>query len=139
MALRITRGVSLLAFAEMLEAEAQEAGLNPYAVAQAQDRQGRSFGFVDETGRTLAIACFVPIGAREYEACFVARRALAPRLAEWVRLAQLSLPLIAEDASVMIRVRDAAGPGARLGKLLGFVQDERRPELWFWGRTWAEF
>jgi hypothetical protein len=133
MPLRVVFPANLLAFAALIAREAQEAGLDPLAIARAQGVAGKSCGFVDEFGDTLAVACFISTGPRDCEAVFAASPRLAPRLFDWVKLAQLTLPGMAENRLVMIRTRTKAG--ARLGRALGFRPDAERPELMFWRRT----
>lgn len=132
MALSIVRPAPLLALSDMLARDVLPVGLSRYAVARAQPEMGKSWGFVDETGKVLACAGLIATGDLEYEAWFSCLRELAPRFAEFVSFAQLTLGLAAHDATVTARVDEGHRPGEILARRLGFVRDPERPVLWKW-------
>lgn len=80
---------------------------------------GLSFG-VHDGAACVACAGFASRGPGHYEAWFVCAPALAPRLRAFVRLAQLTLRELPQDATVEARVAPGWTPGERLAALLGF-------------------
>lgn len=129
MTLHLLRPAPLLALAEMLAGEDLPAGLTPQAVARAQAGAGKCWGVARADGLVVACAGVMPWDGG-YEAWFLARPELAPHLAAFVRLAQLTLRCATDDRMVTARVETPAG--ARLARLLGFAPGDG--PLWRWER-----
>lgn len=79
----------------------------------------------------MAVAMFARHGWRRLEMALAISRAAAPHMRRLVRIAQLTLPSIAQDRIVVIRVHPANSAGARMAMLTGFRPARlRQPGFW---------
>jgi len=85
--------------------------------------------------RPLACAGLMPLepvgAARRFEAWFTCDPDLAPYMRGFVRLAQLTLRELPDNAIVVARVDPGHAPGEKLARLIGFRPGEK-PGLWEW-------
>jgi hypothetical protein len=111
-----------------------------FAKLQILAKDARSWGFARERDKaTLACAGFVPLGVDgdgrpHYEAWFACWPQLAPHMRSFLRLAQLTLAELPQDAIVEARVAPGWRPGEKLASLLGFRRGSRlgQSDLWEW-------
>lgn len=131
MTLRLIRPAPLIPLAEMLARDDMPAGLTPQLVARVQSTLGKSWGFVTPEGDCVACMGLMETGPGALEAWFACRPALAARLLDFCRLAQLTLEHARHDATVTARVSPGWRPGEKLARLTGFHPGDA-PGVWIW-------
>lgn len=107
---------------------------DPLAVAAVLIKRGPSFAALDEGGAAIAAGGYVPLAPDHFEGWFLCRPHASVRIASIVRLAQLTLPPLAQDGAVKVTGRVAPGwrPGQRIAALLGMARgaDDMGYEIW---------
>lgn len=99
----------------------------------AMGSRGQTAGFVDEAG-LVAVVFLVPIDGH-LEFCLSIRPRARVHMRELVGLAHLTLPAIADTAgAIQAHVMPGNRSGARMARLVGFVQDDADPTLWRFSR-----
>jgi len=82
----------------------------------------------------ICISYLYPFPDQRFEFCLAISPSARPHMRQLVRFAHLTLDrLIQTGAIITARVRSGNRSGARMARLVGFVPDPDRPEVWTLG------
>lgn len=130
-------GVASMTFHTGVPASVAKFAGDPMTVAAILLKRGPSYAAIDEGGDAIAAGGYVPLSPDLFEGWFLCRQHAGVRILSIVRLAQLTLPPLAQDGQVTVAARVAIGwrPGRRIAALLGMTQQRLGMGYEIWERT----